>query len=133
MSKPPEFNVLHWDPPAFTLQSEGRTCRGYFYATGEWIDVHLPQGTYRIRLSSRGKTRASASHGAGGLTSPMPGKVIQLLVRPGQAVKQGDLLMILEAMKMEHKILSPRDGVVKKIYFVEGERVSQDVELIEIE
>ncbi|MCE9625072.1 MAG: acetyl-CoA carboxylase biotin carboxyl carrier protein subunit [Deltaproteobacteria bacterium] len=49
-----------------------------------------------------------------------------------RAVKKGDLLMMLEAMKMEHKILSPSDGTVKQVFFKEGERVAQDVELLEI-
>jgi len=62
----------------------------------------------------------------------MPGKVLKVFVTPGHQVKKGDPLMILEAMKMEHQIKSPIDGEVKKILFKEGERVSQDEELVEI-
>ena len=60
---------------------------------------------------------AAAVVGAGetGLPSPMPGKIVKVLVQAGQAVKKGDVLMILEAMKMQNEITSPVDGTVKSI------------------
>ncbi|MCX6113313.1 MAG: biotin/lipoyl-binding protein [Proteobacteria bacterium] len=49
------------------------------------------------------------------LKTKIPGKIMEVLVRPGQIVKKGDELFVLEAMKMENRIFSPRDGVVKEI------------------
>ena len=122
--------ILRWNPPYFTVRHCDHVLHGAFYRGAGFVDVHLPKGNFRLKLAD---TRRAAKTGAqaGDLSSPMPGKVIQLLVKEGEAVKKGDLLMILEAMKMEHKVLAPKDGVVGKIHFQAGERVGQDVALIE--
>ncbi|WP_290901706.1 biotin/lipoyl-containing protein [Ferroglobus sp.] len=57
------------------------------------------------------------------VTATIPGTVVKLLVSEGEKVKLGDPLLILEAMKMENEIVSPKDGVVKEIRVREGERV----------
>lgn len=67
---------------------------------------------------------------AGGLTAPMPGKIIAVHVTPGQTVRQGDTLLVMEAMKMEHAVIAPEDGVVKEIFYGVGEQVSEGVALI---
>jgi len=60
----------------------------------------------------------------GAILSPMPGKVISLKVRVGDEVRKGDVLLIIEAMKMENEIRAPRDGVVREIMVSEGSSVS---------
>jgi 3-methylcrotonyl-CoA carboxylase alpha subunit len=70
---------------------------------------------------------------AGGLASPMPGHVLQVMVKPAERVRRGQALMIIEAMKMEHTIVAPADGVVKAVHFAPGERVEEGAELLEIE
>jgi 3-methylcrotonyl-CoA carboxylase alpha subunit len=68
---------------------------------------------------------------AGGrLTAPMPGKIIALLVVTGASVEQGTPLVIMEAMKMEHTITAPRDGVVAEIHFAVGAVVNEGAELL---
>src|SRR5688572_8798080 len=119
--------ILRWEPPFFTIKHCAHLISGAFYHNADFVDVHLPKGNFRIRFAKR--ARGKATQAAGGLSSPMPGKVIKVFVKVGDPIKKGDLLMMLEAMKMEHKISSPRDGVVKKILFQEGERVGQDCEL----
>jgi len=69
----------------------------------------------------------------GGMISPMPGKVFKVLVTEGDEVKAGAVLLILEAMKMEHSIKAPHDGIVRKIHFKEGELVDGGVELATLE
>jgi 3-methylcrotonyl-CoA carboxylase alpha subunit len=71
--------------------------------------------------------------GGGKLTAPMPGKVIAVLVAAGAAVKKGTPLMILEAMKMEHIIHAPQDGVVTEIHFPVGEQVEDGAVLFGFE
>ncbi|MBT1074185.1 acetyl/propionyl/methylcrotonyl-CoA carboxylase subunit alpha [Geobacter grbiciae] len=69
--------------------------------------------------------------GAGGrLTAPMPGKVVAVMVEPGERVGKGRPLMILEAMKMEHTIAAPRDGLVARLNFTVGSLVSDGAELL---
>ena len=69
----------------------------------------------------------------GGLTAPMPGKVVALLAQPGQKVEKGAPLLILEAMKMEHTITAPATGIVKTFCYAAGEQVSDGAELVEFE
>ena len=67
---------------------------------------------------------------AGRLAAPMPGRVTQLLVAAGAAVRRGAPLMVIEAMKMEHTIAAPADGVVERVCFAVGDPVEEGVELI---
>ncbi len=66
----------------------------------------------------------------GRLTAPMPGKIVALLVEPGATVERGTPLVIMEAMKMEHTITAPRDGVVSEIHFPVGAVVNEGAELL---
>jgi 3-methylcrotonyl-CoA carboxylase alpha subunit len=68
--------------------------------------------------------------GAGRLTAPMPGRVIQLLVRVGDLVRRAEPLMIIEAMKMEHVVAAPVDGTVEAVRFAVGDLVEEGAELI---
>ena len=67
------------------------------------------------------------------LRSPMPGRVISILVRPGERVSVGDEVCVVEAMKMEQSILAPMDGVVKTIHVQPMDPVGADDPLIELE
>ena len=71
-----------------------------------------------------------ADTGAGRLSAPMPGRVVQLLVAPGDAVRRGQPLAVLEAMKMEHTIAAPRDGTVAAVHCAAGDLVEEGTELI---
>ncbi|MFC3108434.1 acetyl/propionyl/methylcrotonyl-CoA carboxylase subunit alpha [Undibacterium arcticum] len=66
----------------------------------------------------------------GRLTAPMPGKVVAVLVAKAQEVKKGDPLVIMEAMKMEHTIAAPRDGVVEDILYAVGDQVADGAPLL---
>ena len=69
----------------------------------------------------------------GGLTAPMPGKVIALLVAPGAVVEKGTPVVVLEAMKMEHTLVAPASGTVKSFCYAVGEQVADGAELAEFE
>ncbi len=68
--------------------------------------------------------------GAGPLAAPMPGKVVQVLVRPGDKVRRGAVLLVLEAMKMEHTIAAPADAVVASVRYAPGDLVEDGAELL---
>lgn len=61
---------------------------------------------------------------------PMPAKVISLKCKPGDVVKKGDILLIIDAMKMEHNIIAPRDGVIIEVKTFEGASVAHNQPLI---
>jgi len=67
---------------------------------------------------------------AGRLTAPMPGRVTQLMVDAGTAVRRGEPLLVIEAMKMEHTVTAPADGVVEAVRFAVGDLVEEGAELI---
>jgi len=75
-----------------------------------------------------------ASHSPqGGLSAPMNGSIVRVLVEVGQSVEAGTALVVLEAMKMEHSIRAPQAGVVKALYCGEGEMVSEGHVLVELD
>src|ERR1051325_1607390 len=74
-----------------------------------------------------------ADVGAGRLTAPMPGRVIELLIAPRAAVRKGQALILIEAMKMEHTIAAPREGFVAGVNFAAGDLVEEGAELIALE
>ncbi len=65
--------------------------------------------------------------------TPMPGKVIKIMVSEGDEVKKGDGLMIIEAMKMENLITAPRDGIVKQLFITLSDRVESSKTVLELE
>jgi 3-methylcrotonyl-CoA carboxylase alpha subunit len=68
---------------------------------------------------------------AGGrLTAPMPGKIIQVLAAAQATVRRGQGLIVLEAMKMEHTVSAPADGVVERVNYAVGDLVEEGAELI---
>lgn len=67
------------------------------------------------------------------MLSPMPGKILKVLVKEGEQVVSGDSLVIMEAMKMEHTIKANTDGLIKTVLFNEGDQVEGLVELVIIE
>ena len=81
------------------------------------------------------KMGMSVKEGAasGDVKAPMPGKVLQVLVKPGDAVEEGQSLLVLEAMKMEHRIVAASDGIVTAVHFNADDQVEQGVELLSLE
>ena len=67
------------------------------------------------------------------MTSPMPGNVLEICASVGQKVSEGDIVIILETMKMENEICAVRDGVIKAIHVSEGQTVSADAPLFDLE
>jgi 3-methylcrotonyl-CoA carboxylase alpha subunit len=63
----------------------------------------------------------------------MPGKVLEVLVKTGEEVQSGTPLMVLEAMKMEHRIVAAKDGVVTAVHFEAGDQVTQGAVLLELD
>ncbi|MCM1180111.1 MAG: biotin/lipoyl-binding protein [Clostridium sp.] len=66
---------------------------------------------------------ASGAEGSVKVAAPMPGKILTIKINPGQAVKKGDVIMILEAMKMENEITAPEDGTIAGINVAVGDSV----------
>jgi biotin carboxyl carrier protein len=88
---------------------------------------------FRPREPARAPVRSRTTGAVQSLTAPMPATIARVLVTAGQAVKSGDTLIIVEAMKMELPVRALSDGVVKAVRCREGEIVQSDQILVELE
>jgi len=100
---------------------------------GRHVDVWEGANHYELTTNDPRDAEFSATAARGGLTTPLPGVVVAVAVTLGQAVKSGDVLMVVEAMKMEHSILAPHDGVVTAIHFARGAKVPEGSVLLALE
>ena len=99
-----------------------------------WIDGkgNAQRSHYQFQLPSSTTHDASDSSSSKPIvTSPMPGKVVKIMVQDGASIKKGETIAILEAMKMEHLVIAPTNGVVK-LFAAEGETVSEGSKLAEV-
>ena len=95
--------------------------------------VFSAQGASRIRLVNPLAHAEGAQDEKGGLTAPMPGKVVSFAVKVGDKVKAGQSLAVMEAMKMEHTIVAPKDGQVKELLYAPGDQIAEGAELLKLE
>ena len=105
----------------------------HLYKKGEVAHVFTAQGATQIiaidALAHAGEVHAEV----GRLTAPMPGKVVSFAVKAGDAVKKGQALAVMEAMKIEHTIAAPADGTVAELLFAPGDQVTEGAELLKLE
>ena len=94
---------------------------------GTVYEVELEEITGAVPVAAPAAPAAPAPAAPAGdgekITSPMPGTILAVNVTPGQSVRKGDVLMVLEAMKMENEIMCPRDGVVGSVQAAKGAAV----------
>ncbi len=103
------------------------------YRDGEQFHVFAPQGQVQARLIDPLAHAGDDHSGSGKLTALMPGRVVALLVQAGQAVKAGQPVAVTEAMKMEHTLNAPADGIVTEVLCAVGDQVPEGAELLRIE
>ncbi len=121
--------------PGRTLNAsiDGRDTRATVVADARERWIILAGTTHRLARSSPGP-RACASRQLPGLvTAPMPGKITAVHVRTGDRVRVGQVLMVLDAMKMEHAVCATRDGVIEDLRYSQGDQVSEGAELLVID
>jgi 3-methylcrotonyl-CoA carboxylase alpha subunit len=133
--------------PGFRLNASPRL-RGRFLLDGETVEIALsghgvPHPAEFALVTDKGKAwlltpwRREGAHGAatgdGAILAPMPGKVVSVDVTCGQQVAKGQKLLTLEAMKMEHTLTAPFDGMVAELKAEPGAQVQVDALLVRIE
>ena len=121
----------HYDTGGdLTATLDGRRLRVTVVRQGDVITILHQGAQYRIEHMDPARRADSESGAAGGLTAPMPGRVTLVSVSEGDSVQRGDTLLILEAMKMEHSIIAPADGVVERLHYGQGDLVDEGAELL---
>jgi 3-methylcrotonyl-CoA carboxylase alpha subunit len=126
--------VLQFTPQGDGLwvQFGGARILSTVHTQGETCHVFTPQGATRIGLLDPLAHAGEAAQEGGRLTAPMPGKVVSFAVKAGDKVKAGQALAVMEAMKMEHTISAPKDGVVAELLFAPGDQVADGAELLKL-
>ena len=114
------------------LQFAGRRMLVEIHQHGEINHVFAAMGATRITVIDRLAHAGEAHADTGRLTAPMPGKVVSFAVKAGDKVSKGQALAVMEAMKMEHSIAAPADGVVAELLYAPGDQVAEGAELLKI-
>jgi 3-methylcrotonyl-CoA carboxylase alpha subunit len=124
-------------PGELLLNLDGRAARLRVARDAGDLLVAWHGEAYRLArpapLSADSATRAGGGHDGASLQAPMPGTLVKVLVSEGEAVREGQPLLILEAMKMEHTVKAPYGGTVRRLPFSEGSTVTGGVSLIDLE
>ena len=100
------------------------------YTLYDTFDVEVIDAEARY-LNNRNANGASSSDNK--VSSPMPGKVVKVLVEEGQMVKEGETVVIISAMKMESEYKAPKDGTVKKVHVIAEDTIDSNQVLIELD
>ena len=108
----------------------GSRCTATVVRHGDDLVIVIQGRSHRLTLHDPLAHVGEQEVAGGRLTAPMPGKILAVLVEPGARVARGTPLVIMEAMKMEHTITAPRDGVVAGIHFDAGDVVNEGAELL---
>jgi biotin carboxyl carrier protein len=115
----PDVLSLRIGNMAYEIKSERVANESYLWVGSTRFAVEI-----RDPRSLRGRTRAGDDHGPRKITASMPGKVVRLLVREGEELESGAGVAVVEAMKMQNEIKSPKKGTIQKILVSEGAAVN---------
>jgi 3-methylcrotonyl-CoA carboxylase alpha subunit len=113
-------------------QIAARRSHARYLRSGSQLHLWTPDEHYELALDDPRTHEFSASAATGGLTTPLPGVVVAVPVAVGQEVAAGDVLMVIEAMKMEYAINAPYAGKVTAVHFARGQRVPEGSPLLEL-
>lgn len=121
--------VVSWDPPWLVWEEGRRRQHARVVFHGERVYVHGSDFSLGLLRKPRFPDKSLAIP-PGGCVAPMPGKVIELRVAEGDTVETGQVLLIMEAMKMEHSVTAPQNGTVARVTVALGDQVDADALLI---
>ena len=124
--------VFNWDPESINVEIDGHRFTSKVTKDNDLVVVQMPWGNTSLQELPRFLLPGSEEI-SGGLTAPMPGKVIELKVKVGDSISKGDVVVILEAMKMEHEVNAPADGKVSEIYIKKDEQLENGALLMVVD
>ena len=137
-SPPPlQWKVIEWNPPLLTLEVEGEVRSVVLSGSTHKAQVGWQGRSFAIGIrrteSNQTESNRTDPTASGDLSAPMPGTVIEVKVTVGEQVSAGQVLVVLEAMKMEMAIRSPRDGSIRSISVTRGDPVVAGSMLVELD
>jgi 3-methylcrotonyl-CoA carboxylase alpha subunit len=120
------------DSGGIDIHFAGQRLLASVYTQGETAHVFSERGATQILAVDLLAHAGAGEIDVGRLTAPMPGKVVSFGVKVGDAVSKGQALAVMEAMKMEHTVAAPADGVVAELLYAPGDQVAEGAELLTI-
>ncbi|HSN82055.1 MAG TPA: acetyl-CoA carboxylase biotin carboxylase subunit [Polyangiales bacterium] len=124
-----EVRVISWEQPRLTWEENGHRQSARVIFDGDGAYVHGSDFSVGLLRKPRFPDKSLAVP-PGGCIAPMPGKIIELRVAEGDTVEAGQVLLIMEAMKMEHSVTAPQSGTVAQVTVALGDQVDADALLI---
>jgi len=121
--------INSWDKNFIDIEIDNVRIRSKITYEDDLLLIQSKSGDVLFKILPKFETVKKVSID-GGLNAPMPGKVVEVKIKKGAKIKKGDTLVILEAMKMEHKVLAPSDGKVKEILIHKDEQVENGATLV---
>ena len=134
-----EVDAAHPEPGVLSLLVDGESYAIDLEDVGEQVNVRVRDEVFRVdvvderKLRMREATHAPSLEGRQPLRAPMPGKVVKILVAVGDAVAEGQGMVVVEAMKMENELKSPKAGKVVELSVKEGQAVEAGAPLAAVE
>ena len=127
----PDISVSRDEQPGrIIVELDGVTSFAHVVRSDDKWWIQFQGRIYVTNMHEPGSKNSSLSEGS--LSAPMPGTILDVLVKSGQRVRQGQTLLVMEAMKMEHRIQAPKAGEVIAVHFETGDRVDMGANLVEI-
>ncbi|MHB8777955.1 MAG: acyl-CoA carboxylase biotin carboxyl carrier protein subunit [Anaerolineales bacterium] len=125
--------------PVFSLILDGKSYESFVYQDEVDWEVLIRGRQYQVKIEDEREKRLKAAAGGGvveggefHLKAPMPGLVVSILIEEGQEVKKGQVMLILESMKMQNELKATRDGVMGRVRVKAGESVEQRQTLLSV-
>ncbi|MHC8319465.1 acetyl/propionyl/methylcrotonyl-CoA carboxylase subunit alpha [Pseudomonas sp. GB2N2] len=128
-----ELNIIHCDGRWATLEIDGIRQRHAYRLEAAQLWLFTGPGSLCLEDRTQALVSSQASVSSGTLKAPMDGAIVDVLVAEGSTVSKGQLLVVLEAMKMEHPLKSGIDGVLKRLQVRVGDQVKNRQILLEVE
>lgn len=123
------IRIFDWSMDFIDVEISNTRYRSKISIEDDLLLVHTYKGNLLFKILPKFNI-AQEEVIKGGLIAPMPGKVVEIKVKKGSSIKKGDTLVILEAMKMEHKVLAPDNGKIKEVLIKENEQVENGATLV---
>ena len=133
-----DFNSVG-NQPVYSLLLDGKSYEAYVYQGEEDWQVLLHGRLYDMQVEDEREKRLRATARSGPsesgdfhLKAPMPGLVVAIRVSEGQEIQKGDVLLVLESMKMQNELKAPRGGIIARLRVEEGDSVEQHQTLLSV-
>jgi biotin carboxyl carrier protein len=132
-----EADIQEVEPGVYSVLVGARSVEAKNEGNGDGFAVRVNGRHYNIAVRDPRQRSRHASHlateGPQAVTSPMPGKVVRVMVQPGEAVRAGAGLLVVEAMKMQNEIRAPKNGVVAAVHVHVGSSVRAGETMLVVE